>query len=448
MLHLVLLLAVVGRTDSLPTPRMRLIPGGSFEMGCHDTLGTDDELPIHVVQIDSFYMGNVPVTNRRYCDYLNSAFARGWIEVRNGFVFAVAGTDTYCFTAEAADSGSAIHFNGSTFSVTALRDNHPMVCVRWFGAVAYCNWLSAESSYTPCYNLSTWDCDFAQNGFRLPTEAEWEYAARGGQYTPYYTWPWGNNRDTTRTNWPRSGDPYEAGPNPWTTPVGFYNGQLHLKSEFQWPGPQTSYQTSDGANGYGLYDMAGNVWNWCHDWYGHTYYSVSPSSNPHGPDSGTPMPNGLPYRVLRGGSWYNATRYPGDHSRVSNRDPAYYRGPGDPNGPWFQIGFRTVRANVVQGGTQEERQGRGEEFLDVTSPFRDHSSILLPAISSRLGIRIYDAGGRVVRRLDVLQSASRTPQYLTWDGRDDGGRIVGPGVYYCRLSAAGVNVVGKLVKLE
>jgi formylglycine-generating enzyme required for sulfatase activity len=450
LLAILPLLGSMGRLQARPV----LIPGGSFEMGLHDTLGTDDELPIHIVQIDSFLIDNLPVTNRQYCDYLNAAIRFGTIEVQNGYVTPPARSDTYCFTAEAVDSGSAIHYNGDTFSVTPLRDNHPMVCVRWFGAVAYCNWLSAESSYTPCYNLSTWVCDFGADGFRLPTEAEWEYAARGGQYTPYYTFPWGNNRDTTRTNWPRSGDPYEAGPNPWTTPVGFYNGQLHLKSEFNWPGPQNSYQTSDGANGYGLYDMAGNVWNWCHDWYDREYYHVSPSSNPHGPDSGMPMPNGKPYRGLRGGSWYNATRYPGDHSRVSNRDPSYYRGPGDPNGPWFQIGFRVARANANPGsGIRDQGSEPRPPILDtgiieVTSPFRDRSILRLPASSSRLGVRIYDAGGRVVRRFPIPRHLTPGTQSLTWDGRDDGGKTVSPGVYYCRLSAAGRNAVRKLVKLE
>ena len=441
MLSVLALLAGLGSLVAQPV----LIPGGTFEMGCHDTLGTDDELPIHVVQIDSFYIGKVPVTNRQYCNYLNSAIARGWIDVHNGYVMAPARSDTYCFTAEAADSGSSIHFSGDSFTVTALRDDHPMVCVRWFGAAAYCNWLSGESSYTSCYNLSTWACDFGQNGWRLPTEAEWEYAARGGQYTPYYTFPWGNNRDTSKTNWPNSGDPFEAGPRPWTTPVGFYNGQLHLESEFQWPGPQSSYQTSDGANGYGLYDMAGNVWNWCNDWYGHTYYSVSPPSNPTGPDSGTPMPNGRPYRVLRGGSWYNATHYPGDHSRVSNRDPAYYRGPGDPNGPWFQIGFRVARANVGSNGVKDGRQGRAAPSFEVTSPFRERAVIRLSPAARCAQVRlvISDALGRSVRRLEPGPDGC-----AVWDGRDDAGRPVSPGIYLCRLDSGDAATCVKLLKLS
>ena len=83
----------------------------------------------------------------------------------------------------------------------------------------------------------------------------------------------------TKANWPGSGDPYEGTGDstyPWTTPVRFYDGQLQLKSDYGWPGAAAAYQTSNGANGFGLYDMAGNVWQFVNDWYGQNYYRVSP----------------------------------------------------------------------------------------------------------------------------------------------------------------------------
>jgi sulfatase modifying factor 1 len=137
----------------------------------------------------------------------------------------------------------------------------------WYGAALYSNYLSTLDGRTPCYDETTFDCDFTADGFRLPTEAEWEYASRGGEHSPYYQYPWGSNTITsTDANYD-----YNTAP---TADVGSY-----------------------AANGYGLYDMAGNVYEWCNDRYG--AYSSSPSINPTGPVTGL-------YRVLRGGSWLNA----------------------------------------------------------------------------------------------------------------------------------------------
>ena len=163
-----------------------------------------------------------------------------------------------------------------------------MVRVSWYGAAVYANWRSTQDGRKPSYDLATWECDFDAIGYRLPTEAEWEYAARGGEYDPYYRYPWGDIVDDSNANCWDSGDSYETGDQPWTTPVGYYNGRQSP------PGP-------DMANGYGLYDMAGNAWEWCNDWYASDYYSISPYDNPTGPASG-------PRRVRRGGSWYGRER--------------------------------------------------------------------------------------------------------------------------------------------
>jgi len=351
---------------------MLLIPGGSFEMGDHHGLGgrehRNDEVPVHTIHVDSFYIGKCEVTNLQYCNFLNSALSHSLIEVRNGFVFAPGGGKIYCETRKAVPYGR-IAWDGSRFTVLDSKEEHPMIGVRWLGAAAYCNWLSSRYGYQELYELSTGVCDFTGKGFRLPTEAEWEFAGRGGSYSPYFLYPWGDDADYSKANWPGSKDPYETGPYPWTTPVGFYNGQLHRKADFGWPAWHKSYQTSDGSNGYGLYDMAGNVWEWCGDWYSREYYGQSPYFNPLGPGKGSPVQDGNTYHVLRSGNWYNG---PEGHSRVSNRNPAYYRGPKDPNHEYYHIGFRVVldiqggdrqsggRAQIKEGQVQHQARGGNE----------------------------------------------------------------------------------------
>lgn len=341
-----------------PTPTSNLtvtevqLSGGDFDMGDHfgfvDPNHPSDEMPIHKVKVNAFRMATTVTTNQQFLAYLNSALTKGLIEIRNNVVYGAGSSEIYYYTNQYA-SYYSIGYDGKTFAIKDFRANHPVVGVMWSGAVAYCNWLSGQNSLAECYNLKTYVCDFTKNGYRLPTEAEWEYAGRGGNINPYFNYPWGNATDVTKANWPGSKDPYEGTAEadyPFTTPVGFYDGKLHLKSEFNWPGSAQSYQTSNGANGFGLYDMAGNVWQFVNDWYGQNYYSSSPYDNPKGPDTGFTMPDGKTYRGMRGGNWYNGDNISGvddGHSRVSNRNPSYYRGPQDPNHPWYHVGFRVAR---------------------------------------------------------------------------------------------------------
>ncbi len=286
-----------GRPD--PNAMIR-VPGGSFEMGDHFGTWDADERPVHVVEISPLLVGATEVTNRQYGEYLNNALQAGRVAVQERIVCGAGRGEPYCNIRE-FDSWTQISFARNQFTVQPGKENHPMLEVSWYGAAAYCNWLSERQGLRPCYNLSNWDCDFAADGYRLPTEAEWEYAARGGLERSKY--PWGNEEDPTKTNWWGSGDPFEKDPYPRTTPVGFYP-----------------------PNGFGLYDMAGNVWEWCNDWYGLSYYDFKIKDNPRGPASGSA-------RVTRGGSWILNP----DRSRCSNRNFNYphYRGLG--------LGFRVVR---------------------------------------------------------------------------------------------------------
>jgi formylglycine-generating enzyme required for sulfatase activity len=289
-----------------------LIPGGEFDMGDHFGDGSGDELPVHDVSLDPFYMSVYEVTNREYCNALNVVHTQGLIRVHNGVIYLNGGDEPLCQT-HSADPHSRIYFDDTVFSVASGKENHPIVEVSWYGAAAYANWRSAADALEAAYDLTTWDCDFNATGYRLPTEAEWEYAARGGEDDPYYRYPWGDVFDGSMANYPGSGDPYEDEPLPNTTPVGYYDGT-------QIP-PGT-----DMINGYGFYDMGGNAYEWCNDWYDDGYYDSSPSYSPTGPTSGTE-------RVVRGGSW----GYPPTSMRVADR---YMR---TPSGFTNDFGFRLVR---------------------------------------------------------------------------------------------------------
>jgi formylglycine-generating enzyme required for sulfatase activity len=231
-------LRLVVNTDKHGADMVR-IPSGRFKMGSGEF---DGEKPAHEVLLTDYCIGRSPVTNaqyRRFCD--------------------TTGRD---YPPDPRFADFPHYF--------AENPEYPVVNVTWEDARAYCKWA----------------------GKRLPTEAEWEKAARGEAGREY---PWGEDRpDDSRANFD-----YNRGA---TTPVGTF---------------------SAGASPYGLLDMAGNVWEWCNDWHEHNYYKTSPSENPKGPGSGLA-------KVIRGGSWYNRP----DDLRCACR---YWFAPSDRNNG---IGFR------------------------------------------------------------------------------------------------------------
>ena len=255
-----------------PTPKptapdgMVLIPAGEFEMGSIYLDAENDEQPVHTVSIDAFFMDEHEVTNLEYKQFVlaNPRWQKARIDKR-------------------FHNGNYLnHWNGNDYP--AGKSNHPVVHVSWYGAMAYASWVEK----------------------RLPTEAEWEYAARGGLAGKKY--PWGDGIGLGKANYGNNvGD---------TTPVDRYP-----------------------SNGYGLYDMAGNVWEWCLDEYNKDFYFGSPRKNPlSGANSVQWVMNNFTNvktsRVLRGGSWYDSPF----HLRVAYRYWFY------PSGSYYDSGFRCARA--------------------------------------------------------------------------------------------------------
>ena len=140
--------------------------------------------------------------------------------------------------------------------------------VTWYGACAFCNFLSRIKGLDQVYEPSTWECDWGKNGYRLPTEAEWVYAARGNTQNEF---AWGSELKGAVCTFGGSRRIFSNG----LTPVGFYDGT-----------EKYGLATTSNASVFGIYDLTGNVWEWCWDWYGSSYFSVSPQADPRGPQTG------------------------------------------------------------------------------------------------------------------------------------------------------------------
>ncbi|MDM8530006.1 SUMF1/EgtB/PvdO family nonheme iron enzyme [Anaerolineales bacterium HSG25] len=260
-----------------PTPtatpiNMAFVPAGEFTMGSDS--GESDEKPVHTVSLDTFYIDKYEVTNAQYATFLN--------EQGNQTEGGVPWLD-------AADSSVEIHQQGDQWRADEGYSNHPVVEVTWYGAGAYCSWADK----------------------RLPTEAEWEKAARG---TTAQTYPWGNTFDGSRLNfcdkqcifsW--ADQNYDDGYKD-TAPIGSY---------------------PNGVSPYGVYDMAGNVEEWVQDCYNSSYYGDSPDTNP----INESLCSSSISRVLRGGSYFDKS------SDVRTTARSF----SDPTSSYSWMGFRCVR---------------------------------------------------------------------------------------------------------
>lgn len=324
---------------------MALIPAGVFQMGDPWHEGHTNERPVHLVYVSAFFIDRFEVTNQKLCDVFQWALERGLIGATSATVTNREGNPRELVDLDLLSDGFApcqIQFTNGRFSVIPGWENHPAVHVTWYGAQAYCNYRSDMENLERCINFTNWTCDFRASGYRLPTEAEWEKAARGGLTGHHFSWPsygagyTGFINETMASHY-QNWHPWHLSPDPYfpektnrisgATPVGYYDGRQIIR------GRQAGL---DMANGYGLYDMVGNVWEWCWDAYDAAWYSRSAATNVdcRGPD----IPVGLQHvtaRVIRGGGWGNLPIY----QRVSCRHNRGF----EPSYALFSIGFRCVR---------------------------------------------------------------------------------------------------------
>lgn len=306
--------SVITFNGDTSTAGMVLIKGGDFMMGGDNNQSDKDEYPKHKVILDDFYLDAHEVTNAQFkafvdaTGYVTTAEKKpDWEELKkqlppntpkpddsqlvaSSLVFTPPSTpvdlNNYSLWWSWTPGANWKHPNGPNSDIKG-KDNYPVVHISWDDAMAYCKWV----------------------GKRLPTEAEWEYAARGGLKNNIY--PWGNQHITEGV----------VKANSWE---GNFPYQNIKKDGFEGLAPIKSF----APNGYGLYDMAGNVWEWCNDWYRNDYYQTSNLGegikNPKGPsDSYDPDEPYTPKKVARGGSFMCNDSYCSGY-RVARRMKSSY----------------------------------------------------------------------------------------------------------------------------
>lgn len=290
---------LIDTTNEIDKSNMTYIAGGSFLMGTEDSEGFygDGESPIHSIEISPFYIDICAVTNQQFMQfveetgYKTEAERFGWSFVFHLFVSEETASKVtsavqqtpWWLVVQGADWS---HPEGPDSHIRERMD-HPVIHVSWNDAMAYCKWA----------------------GKRLPTEAEWEYAARGGLIQKRY--PWGDEL--------KLGGQHQC--NIWQ---GKFPDKDHGSDGFIGTAPVRSYK----PNGYGLYNVSGNVWEWCADWFSPNYYQTGESVNPQGPKQGQE-------RVMRGGSYLC-------HKSYCNRYRVAARSKNTPDSSTGNIGFRCV----------------------------------------------------------------------------------------------------------
>jgi formylglycine-generating enzyme len=272
----------VQATPLFVAPETVLVQGGTFQMGSNE--GDSDEKPVHSVTLSSFYMGKYEITVAQFKAFIDDDGYKTDAEKDDG---------SYIWSGKTWEKKAGINWRHDAEGNTrpSSQYNHPVIHVSWNDATAYCAWLSRKTG----------------KAYRLPTEAEWEFAAGNGSKHTKYSW---GNGDPSVSKGGNVADETAKTKYNWTIFDGYRDGYIF-----------TAPVGSFAANDLGLYDMTGNVWEWCSDWKGE--YSSSSQQNPTGAVTGS-------NRVRRGGSWFHDPTA----CRVANRNS---------NTPTFRLNYLGFR---------------------------------------------------------------------------------------------------------
>ncbi|MEZ4649482.1 MAG: SUMF1/EgtB/PvdO family nonheme iron enzyme [Candidatus Eisenbacteria bacterium] len=368
--------AMSGAAAHAAVPATVSVPPSTFVMGDSSAIcGTGIR---DVTLTRGFEIGIREITNADYVELLQWAYDENLVAVENGSVVDLLGTGT--LLVDVSSSLTELRFDPQT-ELFEIRESqaaingaypegydptvHPAKRVSWNGAAAYCDWLNLQAGLPLSYDHSTWTCNdgdpYGALGYRLPTDAEWECAARSGDQRSY---PWGEDLPTCDlANF--SAGTGECGL--WTAPVG---------------------TRPEGANGYGMLDVGGNAAEWCNDFHqcdlpGGTYV------DPVGPSSGAK-------KVLRGGGFF----YAGLYTRCANRD-------ADPPGfPYQAAGFRVARTTLSSADVAEDSQLPAEPSVD--GPERSARDVVLAPLATVVSRTLtLEARRDLNGRLDIVDVAGR-----------------------------------------
>jgi formylglycine-generating enzyme required for sulfatase activity len=412
-------------TTSIPADdaeQMVVVPAGSFIMGDGAAWCGSQEREVTLTR--SFYLGQHEVTNQEYLEALQWAFDNGYVVATPNIVRDNLDGWHLALLYLSYDA-CEIQFDGALFSLREAPaaqsayphgydpSDHPVKTVSWYGSVRYCDWLSLQAGLPRAYEHSgDWSCNggdpYGAEGYRLPTDAEWEYAA---VFSDERIFPWGGEAPVcSLANFNRHPTGQCVG---WTAPVG---------------------SLPDGNSHLGLSDMAGSVWEFCNDWWV-CDLGTDPVTDPTGPNSGT-------YRVMHGGDWGWADQY---HLLCAGRPRDES---GGPHSGWNNAGFRVAKTVDTSGIDSETARDRSQLLFDVTqpNPFTQATRITytIPGSAQTL-LTVYDAAGRRIRTL-VNAAQHAGTHSVSWDGTDEAGSPVAAGVYFCNLSV-GTQTATRQVRL-